>query len=334
MAIPQRIAVSLPVPPDVTSTLSYAEWADYEGFDDVWFADGGSIDSLTLAAAVAQRTERVRIGTAVIPVYTRTPAVLAATAATLSHLAPGRFVLGLGASSHAMIEGWHGLSFEKPRTRVRETAQLVRSMLAGERSDFQGETLRSRGYTLGLPPKGEVPIHLAALRPRMLEMAGELGDGVVVNLFPAEALPRMLEHVDAGARRAGESLADREIVCRHQVVVTANKDEARATFRKHFAPYYATPVYNRFLAWCGYEGVADTIEAGWREKDRDKTTGALTDELIDRIAIIGSAAECQERVRELARGGITTHVIHCLMPDPYSVRATLETFSPKRFSFG
>ncbi|NIP71935.1 MAG: LLM class flavin-dependent oxidoreductase, partial [Gammaproteobacteria bacterium] len=120
MTLPQRIALSLPVPPDVESTLNYARWAEHEGFDDVWFADGGSIDSLTLAAAVADRTEKLRIGTGVIPVFTRTPAVLAATAATLSHLAPGRFILGLGSSSHAMVEGWHGQRFEKPLTRVRE----------------------------------------------------------------------------------------------------------------------------------------------------------------------------------------------------------------------
>ncbi|HKI97633.1 MAG TPA: LLM class flavin-dependent oxidoreductase [bacterium] len=331
MAIPQRIAVSLPVPPDVTSTLSFAEWAEYEGFDDVWFADGGSIDSLTLAAAVALRTQRVRIGTAVIPVYTRTPAVLAATAATISHLAPDRFILGLGSSSHAMIEGWHGVPFVRPLTRVKETAQLVRGMLAGEKSDFDGATLRSQGYRLGLEPKGHVPIYLAALRQNMLELAGELGEGVVVNLFPAEALPRMLEHVEIGARRAGSSLAKREVVCRHQVIITSDKPAAREVFRKHFAPYYATPVYNKFLAWCGYEEAAATIEAGWREKNRDKTGGALSDELIDRIAIIGTMAECQERVRELARGGVTTHVIHSTLPDPYSVRAVLEAFSPRSF---
>jgi probable F420-dependent oxidoreductase len=331
MAIPLRLAVSLPVPPDVTSTLSYAEWAEFEGYDDVWFADGGSVDSLTLAAAVAVRTQRVRIGTAIIPVYTRTPAVLAATAATLSHLAPGRFILGLGASSHAMVEGWHGLDFDKPLTRVRETALLVRSMLAGEKSNFSGAVLRSQGYTLGLPVQGHVPIYLAALRPRMLELAGELGEGVVLNLFPAEALPRMLEHVDAGARRAGKSLAEREVVCRHQVVVTSDKPAARAMFRKYFAPYYATPVYNRFLAWSGYEAEADTIAAGWREKDRDKTTGALSDELIDRILILGTVAECHARIRGLARDGVTTHVIHSMLPDPYSVRAVLEACSPRTF---
>lgn len=334
MAIPQRIALSLPVPPDVASTLEHAEWAEREGFDDVWFADGGSIDSLTLAAAVAQRTRRVRIGTAVIPVFTRTPAVFAATVMTLSRLAPNRFILGLGASSHAIIEGWHGLAFDRPLTRVREATLLLRKLLAGEKSDFSGATLHSHGYRLALPVEGQVPIHLAALRPRMLELAGELGDGVVLNLFPDQALPRMLEHVAAGAARAGLSLADREVVCRHQVCVTEDSAAAREVFRRHFVPYYATPVYNRFLAWCGYEAEAATLEAGWREKDRAKTGGALSDALIDRIAIIGSAEECRERVRAYARGGITTHIVQCLSPDPAIMHTTFEAFTPQRFSLG
>lgn len=329
----QRIALSLPVPPDVESSLNYARWAEHEGFDDVWFADGGNIDSLTLAALVADRHPKLRIGTGVIPVYTRTPAVLAATAATLSHLAPGRFILGLGASSHAMIEGWHGLPFEKPLTRVKETVELVRAMLGGEKTAFAGETLRSHGYVQRMTPKEPVPIYLAALRPKMLELAGEIGDGVVLNLFPAEALPRMIEHIEAGAKKAGADLAAREVVCRHQVVVTANKAEAREAVRKSFVGYFATPVYNKFLAWCGYEEEAAAIEQGFREKDRAKTAAALSDDLIDRLAVIGTAEECRERIRELGRGGIQTHIIACPMPDPYTLRATIETFSPRTFSF-
>jgi probable F420-dependent oxidoreductase len=269
----------------------------------------------------------------VIPVFTRTPAVFASTAMTLSHLAPGRFILGLGASSHAMIEGWHGLSFTKPLTRVKETAQLVRGMLAGEKSGFEGETLRSHGYQVHPPVKAPVPIYLAALRPRMLELAAEVGDGVILNLFPFQALSRMMEHIAVGAARAGRSLADLEIVCRHQICITADRAGARETFRRFFTPYYATPVYNRFLAWAGYEEAAAAIAEGWAAKDRAKTAGAMSDALVDEIAILGTVAECRERVRALARGGITTHIVQILGGDPYHVRATLEAFSPRTFSF-
>ena len=335
MSVPQRLAVSLPQPPDAQATIDFAQWAEAQGFDDVWFTDGGGQDALTVSAAVALATSRVRIGTAVIPAYTRTPAVFASTAMSLSQLSGGRFVLGLGASSHAMIEGWHGLKLEKPLTRVRETAQLVRSMLKGEKSGFAGETLRSQGFRLSPLPVGEVPVYLAALRAKMLEMAGEFGDGVVLNLFPEEALPRMLEHVDIGARRADSSLAQRDIVCRYQIAVIEDESGravARQAFRQAYAPYYATPVYNRFLAWSGYETVADTITKGWQEKDRDKTTAALDDELVDKIAIIGTADECRERVRRLAEGGITTHIISTFGGEDAAWRkATFEAFAPEGF---
>lgn len=335
MSQPQRIAYSLPQPPNPNATVQAAVWAEGEGFDDVWFADGGGQDALTLAGAVALKTSRVRIGTAVVPVYTRTPALFASTAMTLSHLAPNRFILGLGASSHAMIEGWHGMKLEKPLTRVKETTQLVRAMLAGEKSDFQGATLQSQGYRVNPPMQGHVPIYLAALREKMLEMAGEVGEGVVLNLFPVEALPVMIKHVEIGAKRAGVTLAEREVVCRHQVAVIEDEKgraAARDAFRKSFAPYYATPVYNRFLVWCGYQSVAETITEGWKAKDRARTTGALSDELVDRIAVIGTAEECRQRVLELAKTGVNTHIISPLSEDPKAREAAIQAFHPRNFS--
>lgn len=330
---PQRIAVTVPIQPGVEATLDHARWAEEEGFDDVWFSDSGGVDALSLAAAVGAATRRVRIGTAVIPVYSRTPAVLAASAATLHHACGGRFILGLGSSSQTMMEQWHGLEFAKPLTRVRETAALVRALLAGERSAFDGETLRSHGYRQPPLPDGSVPIHLAGLRGRMLELAGEMGDGAVVNLFPIRALPKIMEHVGRGAARAGRTLADREVVCRHQVFVTDDKPAARALFRRRFAPYYATPVYNRFLAWAGFEEAAAEIEAGWAARDRERTTGALDDALIDEVAILGTADECRERVRALAAGGITTHIIACPSEEPADQRRTYDAFRPAAFRF-
>ena len=333
MSHPRRIAVTVPIPSGVEGTLDQVRWAEEEGFDDVWFSDSGGIDALTLAAAVGAITRRVRIGTAVIPVYTRTPAVFAASAHALHHACGGRFILGLGSSSQTMMEQWHGVAFEKPLTRVRETATLVRALLAGERSGFEGSTLRSHGYRQPPLPAGAVPIHLAALRGRMLELAGEVGDGVVVNLFPARALPKIMEHIARGARRASRSLEDREIVCRHQVLVTDDKPAARDLFRRRFAPYYATSVYNRFLAWAGFEEAAATIAAGWAARDRARTTGALDDPMVDEIAILGSAEECRERVRALAAGGITTHIIACPSDDPAERRRTFDAFRPAVFRF-
>lgn len=328
-----RTAITLPgACSDVAATVALARSAESAGYDDLWLADAGGMDALTLAAVLAQHTTRVRIGIAVVPVYTRTPAVMASTAATIAQLAPGRFVLGLGTSSHAIIEGWHGLRLEQPLARVRETVQLLRVMLAGEKTDFSGETLRSHGYRQQ-PTGSNVPIYLAALRPRMLELAAAVGDGVILNLFPRQALPRMIGHITRGALAAGKDPASVEVVCRHQIAVTTDPRAARELFRLMFASYYATPVYNRFLAWAGHEDVAHEIREGWAAGDRERTARAFTDELIDEIAIIGTAEECRQRVLELAAGGIHTHVVSCLGIDEGLVDATWRAFDGQHFAF-
>lgn len=327
----QRIAVTLPDGTNVENSIKRARFAEETGYDDAWLADTGVPDGLTLAGALSRETKRIRLGIAIASVFSRTPAVLAAAANTMGQLMPGRFVLGLGSSSEAMTKGWHGLPFEKPLSRARDTAIMVRSMLKGEKSDFDLETARSHGYRQP-PLETPVPIYLAALRPRMIEMAAEHGDGVIFNLWPRRALATMMAHVRAGAERAGKTAADIEIVNRHMVLVTDDKARARDLFRKQFAPYYATSVYNAFLAWGGYEETAAVIREGWAAKDRDKTMGALSDEVIDEIGIIGTEGECRERLAWCAGAGIHTHIISTIQgASPQEVTRSYECFRGDRF---
>ncbi len=331
MAPQQRIAVTLPAGPRVQDSIDRAQWAEANGIPDAWFGDSGAPDSLTTAGILAAHTKSIRIGVAVTPVYTRTPAVLAATANTLGQVLPGRFVMGLGSSSQTMMDGWHGVPLDKPVTRVKETAIMVKSMLAGEKSNFDLNTLRSRGYRQA-PADPPVPVYLAALRSKMIETAAEVGDGVIFNLWPKGALPKMMEHVKIGAERAGKKFEDVEVVNRAMVLVTDDKVGARDLFRAAFAPYYATPVYNNFLAWAGYQDVANVITEGWAQKDRAKTTGAISDELVDEIAIIGSAEECQDRIRECAAGGIHTHIIAPMAASAEDMQRTFDAFTPDKLS--
>ncbi|MFT5210042.1 MAG: putative F420-dependent oxidoreductase [Flavobacterium sp.] len=331
MAVPQRIALTLPDPRGVDLTIELAKWAEGEGYDDLWFADSNGVDALTTAAAVALNTSRVRIGTAIIPVFSRTPAVLASTAHVLHQLSKGRFILGLGSSSQTMMENWHGLTFEKPLSRVKETTLLIKQMLRGEKTDFSGITVSSKGYRQLPLDANAQPVYMAALRSKMLETAAEFSDGVILNLFPKDSLPKMMEHIKIGAERAGKKIEDIEIVCRHMVVVSDDKAAARDMFRAGFAPYYATPVYNAFLTWSGYGDVAKEISDGWAAKDRAKTTGALNDQLVDDIAILGTKEECQDRIREYGEMGITTHIISCVSPK--DAQSTYDAFCGNNFSF-
>jgi alkanesulfonate monooxygenase SsuD/methylene tetrahydromethanopterin reductase-like flavin-dependent oxidoreductase (luciferase family) len=167
----------------------------------------------------------------------------------------------------------------------------------------------------------------------MVEMAAEYGDGVIFNLWPSSALPKMMEHVRIGAERAGKNWEDVEIVNRAMVLATDDKAHGRNLFRAAFAPYFATPVYNKFLAWAGFEDTAETINAGWAAKDREKTTGAFSDELIDEIAIIGTEEEIRERIQQDADGGVHTHIVAPLAASAEEVERTFATFTADKFQF-
>jgi probable F420-dependent oxidoreductase len=274
-------------------------------------------------------TSRVRIGTAVIPAYTRTPPVISSAAASCAELAPGRFVLGIGASSENIVQKWSGIPFARPLSRVRETVGTVRSILAGEKSDFSGRTLESHGYRLQMAtPAPAIPIHVGALGPPMLELAGEIADGVTLNMMPVEAVPKMLEHVRLGAARAGRDPETIEVVARFMVCVTDDPDGARAMMRAFFGPYFATSVYNRFVAWCGFEQEAAEIRAGWEARDRARVGAAVDDSMIDRIAVIGSAQQCRDRLEAFRAAGVTTPMVNPIAGDEASAVAMLEALAP------
>jgi probable F420-dependent oxidoreductase len=328
----RRVAVTLPAGPYVRDTIERVKWAEGNGYTDAWFADAGAPDALTTAAALAGETRTIRIGVAVTPVFTRTPAVLAATANTLGQLMPGRFVMGLGSSSQTMMENWHGQVFGKPLTRVKNTTLMIRSILAGEKTNFDLDGLRSHGYSQA-PLESPPPIYIAALRSNMIEMAAETGDGVILNLWPRRALPKIIEHAKLGAERAGKDWQDVEVVNRAMTLVTDDKAAARNLFRAAFAPYYATPVYNKFLAWAGFADAANTINEGWAARDRAKTGGALTDEMIDEIAVIGTPDECRQRLAEDMDTGIDTQIISPMAgADEAVVQQTFDTFSGVNFN--
>jgi probable F420-dependent oxidoreductase len=323
----QHLAVALPEGPLLEDNIRRAQWAEEAGYDDVWLADGTTgPDGLTLAAVLACHTQRIRIGTAVTPAFTRSPALLAATISVLEQALPNRFAMGLGSSSEVVVSGWNGLPFAKPLSRVRDMLVVTRSILKGEKSNFDLETVRSHGYKQ-MPLERSVPFYVAALRGRMIEMGAEMADGVIFMLWPRKALGQLLDHVRIGAERAGKDPRSVEIVSRVMVFVTDDKSRARELFRLQFAPYFATGVYNAYLAWIGYEEAAARANEGWTEKNRDKTKAAISDEIIDEIAVFGSEEECRERISWCAKVGVHTHILTPLPGmTPSEIQRTYEAF--------
>ncbi len=325
-----KLAITLPAPfLSARDSLELAVRAEREwGYDAIWMAETNGPDSFTLAGAIAAVTSRIEIGTAIVPVYNRSPAVLAMSAGSLAQLSEGRFVLGLGSSSHTIVQDWNGLAFERPLAHVRETVELVRQALSGKKTDWSGEVLRSKGLRLGCVPERPVPIYLAALRERMLELAGEVGEGLIVNFFPVTALPRILDAYRRGAKRAGRDASGDEVVCRFQVCVTDDVPAARNMARMGFTGYVAQPVYNAYFKWCGFEKEAEAVAAAFARGDRAGSAAAMTDELIDRVTILGSAESCREQLAEFVAAGVTTPVLAPLAADRAGIEAVFTAFAP------
>jgi probable F420-dependent oxidoreductase len=315
---------------DARACVELARRAEREwGYDAIWLAETNGPDSFSLAGALAMATERATIGTAIVPVYNRTPAVLAMSAATVQQLSGGRFVLGLGSSSHAIVGDWNGVPFERPLAHVRESVAILRQALAGKKTDFDGSVFRSHGLRLGTGAV-PVPIYLAALREKMLRMAGALGDGLIVNLFPVTALPQILGAYRAGAAGAGRDATKDEVVCRFQVLVTDDVPSARNLVRLAFGGYAAAPVYNKFFAWCGFEDEARDVAAAFARRDRAGVAAAMHDGFVDRISILGTAEQCRAQLAEFVAAGVTTSVISPLAIDPRAIEATFAAFAPAR----
>jgi probable F420-dependent oxidoreductase len=327
-----KLAITLPAPfLSASQCVDLARKAEDEwGYEAIWLAETGGAESFALAGALAQATRKVEIGTAIVPTYNRTPAVLASAAGTVAQLSNDRFILGLGTSSHAIIEQWNGVPFEQPLARVRDTVGILRQALSGDRTDYDGETLRSHGFRLGALPGKPMRIYLAGLREKMLELAGEIGEGLIINFMPADAMPKILGAYRTGAERAGRDGSGDEVVARFQVGITDDVESARKLVRAAFGGYVATPVYNRFFEWVGFGDVAKGVKQAFAAKDRAGSAAAMTDDFIDRVTILGTAEECREKLAGFVAAGVTTPILSPLAASPQAAEEVFSALSPSR----
>jgi probable F420-dependent oxidoreductase len=246
--------------------------AEELGYTDVWTAEIGAVDAFSPLAAVATRTTRVRLGTALVPVFTRPPALVAMSAVGIQNLSGGRFVLGVGASSPAIVGQWMGTPFEDPVVRVEEYVALLRDMLGGKKVDRDGATVRSHGFRLQIGVDAPVPIHVGALGPRMCRLAGRVADGVLFFLMTPDGVRQALEEVHAGAREAGRDPDGIEAFVRLPATMGDPEDLARFMARRLLTGYAIVPAYNASLARQGFAAEAGEIAGRWAAGERDRAT--------------------------------------------------------------
>jgi probable F420-dependent oxidoreductase len=261
--------------------------AEAAGYDDLWSAETNGADGFTPLALAAAWTERARLLTGVVNPYTRGPSVLAQSAAALADASGGRFVLGIGSSSPAIVERWNEVPFVKPLSKVRDSVQTLRPVLRGERG--------VGGFKLETAPQHEIPIVIAALRDRMLRLAAEIGDGVFCNFLPLSGVGHVVEQ----ARGAPE------IACRF-FCLAGPEDAALGMAKWMFTAYGTTPVYAEFFRSLGWAEKLDPMLEAWSSGDRKRALELCPEDLVREIFVFGPPEAMKERLAEFEAGGITS----------------------------
>jgi probable F420-dependent oxidoreductase len=289
-----RWGLTLPLPSlPLRDHADLVRRAEEAGYTDLWSGETQGPDGFTPLTLCATWTENARLGTGVVGVFTRGPALLAQQAAALADASGGRFVLGIGTSSDRIVEGWNGMPFSRPLTKIAETLDFLDAAFVGERT--------SSGFKLEQPPAEPVPIVLAALRGRMLRLAVERGAGAFTNFLPLAALPRVTAELDGAPQGF-------ELLCRF-FCLPGEREQVEPLARFMFASYITVPVYEAFFRWLGYGERIDEMVAAWRAKDREAAVAAAPWELIEDTFVFGRPAEMKERLEAFVAGGITLPIL-------------------------
>lgn len=289
-----RWGLTLPLPMiSIADQVELVKRAEAAGYTDVWSGETAGPDGFTPLSFAAAHATRVRVGTGVVGVFQRGPALLAQQAAAMADATGGRFVLGIGASSDRIVEGWNNIPFAKPYSKVKETLDFLDVALAGERTP--------NGFKLESKPQHEIPVVLAALRGRMLRLAVERASGAFSNFLPISGLPQVVE----GIAGAPESF---ELLCRF-FCLPGPREEVEPVARFMFSSYITVPVYEAFYRWLGHGDAIDPMVEAWKAKDRRRAAAEAPWELIDEMFILGEPAEMHERLARFTAGGVTLPVL-------------------------
>ncbi|MGW5880416.1 LLM class F420-dependent oxidoreductase [Nocardiopsis terrae] len=291
------------------------------GYTDAWSAEANSTDAFTPLALASVWAPRLRLGTAIVPAYTRGPATLAMSAATMAAAAPGRFALGVGTSSNVIVERWNSIPFEEPYKKVRDTVRFLREALTGQKVKADYDTFSVKGFTLGSAPEQQPPVLVAALRQGMLRLAGREGDGAIINWLSSEDVRTVAPIV----REFGE---DKEIVARIFAIPDTDADTAREIGRWAISAYLNVPVYRAFHEWLGREELGPMWKA-WDDGDRKGALAAIPDSVVDELVVHGPAEYCRERIEAYAQAGVTTPMIAPIGPPAQDPAAVIRALAPR-----
>lgn len=274
---------------DVGEMIALAELCEQVGIPRVWLAETAGAEAASMGAVIASRT-RLEVGTAIVPVYSRTPAVLGMMASTW-HRLNGRTVhLGIGAGGQGIVEKWHGVPYARPLATTRDTLRILRSALSGERTDYTGDSRVSSGLRLGLGA-ADVRLHVGGVGPKMMELAAAEGDGLIVTWLSPSMIANIRPEFDAAIAAAGRARDDVRLIARVYVGVGDDVDAIRESVRKELVEYVVSPGYGRLFAKVGYGPTVEAVGERVAARDRDGAVAAVPDALLDELLVVGRSAD-------------------------------------------
>ena len=289
---------------------SVLQTAEELGYTDAWTAEVNANDAFTPLAAFATWTKHTRLGCAIANIYTRTPTLLAQTASAIADLASGRFCLGLGTSSPAIVENWNGVSLEQPVARMRQTLTFLKQAFGGEKMATIVGPYNIRGFRLARLPSAPPLVYVAALRAKMLRLGAAHADGVITNYISPDDARKISAVASDAAKAAGKEAPD--IACRIFVIATEDKNAAQMIGRFIVSGYLTTPYYYAFQEWLGRGDALAPMMNAWQSGERQQAVGLVPARVVEDIFVYGSAEACRNKIRAYCENGITTPIMNII----------------------
>jgi len=309
-----RIGLTLPRSEDLPrkEIVEVVQQAEALGYDSVWVGESWGRDGFTWLTQLACHTSRIKLATGITTVYSRSPALIAQTVASLDEISEGRLVLGLGTSGPIVIENWHGIPFDRPMRRTREYIDIIRLILSGERATYQGEIFQLKGFRLPFTPvRSSVPIYVASLGPRNLRLTGELADGWLPIYLDATHLADFQRDIAVGAREAGRTLDAIDVAPYILACVSEDVEAARHLVQAHLAYYIGGmgTFYAKLIARYGFEDEVSRVREAWGKRDRQSAASQVTDAMVARMAICGNPREGRAQLEQYRAAGVTLPIL-------------------------
>jgi F420-dependent oxidoreductase-like protein len=290
--------------------VAIAKLADEQGYHSFWAAESWGRDAFTVLAMIACNTQQIGLATGIVNVFSRTPALIAQSIASLDIMSKGRAILGLGSSGKVVVEGWHGVPFDSPLARTREYVEIIRKALSGAPVDHQGKFYKMERFRMISPPvQARLPIYIASLGPKNLALTGEVADGWLPVWANRERLPELLEQVSQGAAKSGRSISD-VTVAPYLMCYTGDTPDDVALGEKllkaHMAYYIGGmgTFYFESFSRAGFAEEAEKVRDAWNSRDRELAAAAVSDRMLESVCVLGDAQQCRDQMAKFRQAGI------------------------------